>query len=1035
MIVGRSHAGWRERNRPWVNGSSLGGRPGRGRGVNPVIEDSSSHLKRANQGTGDSVSPEDLADTGCLPRAPVSEPIADRGTSTRESEKPESQPDSGPDRPIRDPQQTVISKRPPASLPVFDRAATPFELGRTLEGEQLDHFRLEEFVGGGGMGAVFRATDTKLGRAVAVKVVSRSRTGDEALRRFRNEAQSAARLDHPNIARVYYVGEDKGWDYIVFEYIEGVNVRDLVDQVGALSIPDTMSYSVQIAEALDHAARREVIHRDIKPSNILIMADGRAKLVDMGLARLHQVESTSDDLTESGVTLGTFDYISPEQASDPRAADVRSDLYSLGCTMYFMLTGQPPFPDGTMLQKLLKHSSVEPPDPRELRPDLPEELARIVGRLLAKAPADRYQRPRELIAELVVLADQLDISGIHPIGPIWTAADLRPRRPWERHLPWLVPFAVLLVAVVLMQFGARLESSNTLPPAKIVTAPAAPSDRVPKPASKPVSVALPTAPTPGGPALPRPARHGDSDNTSAPRSTPTEPERHAETPAAGSPAATPESQTRERQTPDTPAKDPTGTRSNGTDTQGAAENAAPASGGADTARAFPPEGAAETADDPIASAPTPVIVVADENVELPAGWRYAATLPDALRSAAEATQAVQIELRFDGPRVLQPLRLDLHGAPRQELTIHAAAGYTPVIKFQPSADRSDSTSHVAMVDVVGGHLTWIGVQFQFVIPASTSSDSTVWSLFGLHGIDRIELRNCALTIRAPEPAATLSTRTVAFFEFPVPSLAPGIRGDTVALADTTPTIWMERCVARGQATLVRADRAVPFLLFWDQGLFISTERLVELGGTSVEPRWEHGRATLFFQRLLAAADQGICLTKTDTAAPYSLGLATNCYDCLFVTQKNNESTPPLFNMCSTSSPSDDAVLLSVGGNNNYYKNTQLVLRIRSVNAPDEVREFTFNDLKQLGEVAWFHEKDPQPATMFNWETRTRSVDRQTLNDFRPAADQDGTVHRILGISADELPQPLDIDLSADSPGVRTDTSTAPGRLAAPGDFR
>ena len=124
------------------------------------------------------------------------------------------------------------------------------------------------------------------------------------MRRFRNEAQSAARLDHPNIARVYYVGEDKGWNYIVFEYIEGVNVRDLVEHNGPLSLEDAIRYTLQMAEALEHASQRDVIHRDIKPSNILIMLDGRAKLVDMGLARLHQVESPSEDLTASGVTLG-----------------------------------------------------------------------------------------------------------------------------------------------------------------------------------------------------------------------------------------------------------------------------------------------------------------------------------------------------------------------------------------------------------------------------------------------------------------------------------------------------------------------------------------------------------------------------------------------------------------------------------------------------------------------------------------------------------------------------------------------------------
>jgi eukaryotic-like serine/threonine-protein kinase len=250
----------------------------------------------------------------------------------------------------------VNSKQPPTSLPPTTSLLLPAEMGRVLQGEKLGHFELIEFVGGGGMGAVFRALDTMLNRIVAVKVLSHEQSDDEeTLRRFKNEAQSAARLDHENIGRVHYVGEDSGWHYIVFEFIEGINLRDLVERDGPLPVADAVSFMLQLGDALAHAARRDVVHRDIKPSNVLITPEGKAKLVDMGLARLHQVEHADNDLTASGVTLGTFDYISPEQARDPRSADVRSDLYSLGCTFYFMLAGRPPFPEGTVLQKLLQH--------------------------------------------------------------------------------------------------------------------------------------------------------------------------------------------------------------------------------------------------------------------------------------------------------------------------------------------------------------------------------------------------------------------------------------------------------------------------------------------------------------------------------------------------------------------------------------------------------------------------------------------------------------------------------------------------------
>ena len=211
------------------------------------------------------------------------------------------------------------------------------ELGRTMEGRSLWPYRLLEFIGGGGMGAVFRALDSTLDRIVAVKVLSRQQSSDdEMLKRFRNEAQSAARLDHENIGRVYAVGSDEGWHYIVFEYIEGTNLRDVIVRGGPFDLGRTIDVTVQLADALEHASQREVVHRDIKPSNIIITPAGRARIVDMGLARLHQVAG-DNDLTSSGMTLGTFDYISPEQARDPREADVRSDLYSLGCTIYFML--------------------------------------------------------------------------------------------------------------------------------------------------------------------------------------------------------------------------------------------------------------------------------------------------------------------------------------------------------------------------------------------------------------------------------------------------------------------------------------------------------------------------------------------------------------------------------------------------------------------------------------------------------------------------------------------------------------------------
>jgi serine/threonine protein kinase len=351
--------------------------------------------------------------------------------------------------------KTVISQQPAAGASDFFRAAGIAELARVLEGKQLGHFQLDQLIGGGGMGAVFRGRDLRLQRTVAIKVVPAAEANLESLQRFQLEAQSAAKLDHPNIARVFDVGESPPWNYIVFEFIEGSNLRDLVLTEGPLSVQASVDYLRQIAEALQHAAARGVVHRDIKPSNILITPQGQAKLVDMGLARWSDMQGgTPQEITATGVTLGTFDYISPEQARDPRVADVRSDLYSLGCTWYYLLTGQPPFADGTALQKLLQHGSQKPPDPRAMRKDLSGDLVAILSRLMAKKPSQRYQQPRDLIADLDELSRREGLQrGPEGNVPRYDA-DSAPRTI-RRMLPWLAAATALALLLAGMEWFDR----------------------------------------------------------------------------------------------------------------------------------------------------------------------------------------------------------------------------------------------------------------------------------------------------------------------------------------------------------------------------------------------------------------------------------------------------------------------------------------------------------------------------------------------------------------------------------------------------
>jgi serine/threonine protein kinase len=353
---------------------------------------------------------------------------------------------------------TVISK----TVPQPNGIRTEDQLGGGLRGRRLAHFELIEPIGVGGMAAVLRARDTQLDRLVALKILPPEMAADaENVRRFHQEARSAARLDHENIARVFYCGEDQRLHFIAFEFVEGDNLRTILEKRGRLPVGEALHYMLQVAAGLAHAARRGVVHRDIKPSNIIITPNGRAKLVDMGLAR--SLEPQHDlGLTQSGVTLGTFDYISPEQALEPRDADVRSDIYSLGCTFYHMLTGEPPVPEGTAAKKLHHHQHIKPTDPRQFVPDLPDEVAIILDRMMAKHPKDRYQTPEHLVHHLYLAARKLDTAAEVPEGVLAVEAAL-PSPPGGRPL---VLAAVAAIAVVALIFLVDLTTTpkTELPP-------------------------------------------------------------------------------------------------------------------------------------------------------------------------------------------------------------------------------------------------------------------------------------------------------------------------------------------------------------------------------------------------------------------------------------------------------------------------------------------------------------------------------------------------------------------------------------------
>ncbi|GIW79635.1 MAG: hypothetical protein KatS3mg105_1442 [Gemmatales bacterium] len=281
----------------------------------------------------------------------------------------------------------------------------------------LGQYRILDQIGRGGMGRVFKAVHQTMNRIVALKIVSSSLVKTERARKmFQREVRAAARLMHPNIVTAYDANQIGDRYYLVMEFVDGPNLEQLVREYGPLPVPVACEFIRQACLGLQAASELGMVHRDIKPANLLVQGTNTpnqrciVKILDFGLARLHAnvddtgvYEGTIE--THQNSVVGTPDYLSPEQAADLHKADIRSDLYSLGCTMYFLLTGQVPFPGQSSLDKLVQHSTATPVPIQVLRPEVSTEVAAIVNKLMAKAPEDRFQTPAELAEALAPFAE------------------------------------------------------------------------------------------------------------------------------------------------------------------------------------------------------------------------------------------------------------------------------------------------------------------------------------------------------------------------------------------------------------------------------------------------------------------------------------------------------------------------------------------------------------------------------------------------------------------------------------------------------
>ncbi len=297
---------------------------------------------------------------------------------------------------------------------------------------KIEKYVMLDRLGVGGMGRVYLARDTRLGRRVAIKLLSPERLSNpRALARFLREAKVGAQLQHENLVRIYDEGESNGIPFLVMELIEGKTLHRLFLDQGQMPPRIAANLGRQVALGLEHAHQKGLIHRDVNPMNIMVTAEGVAKLTDLGLAL--DVADGEGALTRDGMTVGTFDYISPEQARASRDVDTRADIYSLGCTLYHLITGGVPFPTSSLPEKLYAHQASEPPPLENSAGDVPPGLAAVISKMMAKRPDDRYSTPMRVAEAL----EPFQGSG-------------RPVIPWpkQERVPEPSPEAALLTAGV-----------------------------------------------------------------------------------------------------------------------------------------------------------------------------------------------------------------------------------------------------------------------------------------------------------------------------------------------------------------------------------------------------------------------------------------------------------------------------------------------------------------------------------------------------------------------------------------------------------
>lgn len=737
-------------------------------------------------------------------------------------------------------------------------------------GLTLDHFEIIERIGSGGMSAVFKARDNRLDRLVALKVLAPEQSRDpEAVQRFTNEARAAARLDHPNIVKSFHVGVTDGVHFIAYEFVEGENLRDHVRRNGRPTVRESVNITIQIALALQHAETLGIVHRDIKPSNIVVNDRRQAKLIDLGLAR--QPAAPGEELTIAGTTLGTFDYVSPEQARDPRSVDVRSDVYSLGCTLYFALTGQPPYPEGTMLQKLLDHQAKQPPNPAASNPRVPPSLASLCQRMMASNPRRRPPNAEALLRELAAVAAELGLQATQPDGLVWGVP--QPRSSfWEKHLGWMTTVGLLVaIVVVLERFPRSVTPAPTPEPrdrGDLVANDGTGDDRT----------------TDGGDGRvdPLPTRTDDPQEA-----------RGVETPLEG---VTDTVRPREER-----GAEPMPMDDSGTGTEIARTGSDPSDDSGDSVKVTSPVAPGESTVDDSATSDGPAVSIVSKAGGLP---RSFGSLSAAVAAAEDGDV---VELAYDGVHDEMPFRVV-----GKSITIRAANGFRPAIRFSHE-DVPSEEGTIRMISVSRGAVDLVNLDVRLTIDDVVVTSGRRWALFAVHGDDRVEIRNTRITVSNPAGRDVAVVDLLPDEDRPVgvgtitmmkPGLGDSGRSD-VRFANT---------LVRGEANIVVVERTRPVRLDFEQSVFAVDRSVVHvLGGN--RPAVESDGVDVRVAHTTAVVGNGFLRFESGSGFPRYLPTVT-------VSARNNilatRTDVPLVEARGSTDLQDFRELLRWTGDTNFY---------------------------------------------------------------------------------------------------------------------